>query len=724
MEPKTNKIWQANWLTIPEFREVYPVDLWHREQEEFALPEEALEYQNLHILARSSFFADGDPLTLKISADDHYKLYIDGEFIQEGPAPAYPFHYYYNTIQLENISKGEHIIGVHLYYQGCINRVYDSGDLRLALAAELTDARERRLPLVFACRAVEAYQGETVGYDTQFLENFDSRKFPAGWNLTGFDARDWKLMVSVARVDYNLYPQPVKMLFHDSIDPVEVAYSEDGSIFIDAGREITGALCLKAKGPCGSRVEIRCGEECQGIQKVRYDMRCNCKYQEFWTLGEGESVLEPYDYKGFRYAKLILEPDITITEIKLAIRHYPMEDSLCQLQSDQTKLEQIFEICKNAVRCGTQDAYLDCPTREKGQYLGDSIVTAHSHVLLTGETDMLLKCIDQFAQTTQICPGLLAVAPGGLMQEIGDFSLLYSQLLLLYYRYTGDADTVVRYYGTAEGIIRYFSKYQREDGLLEQVGEKWNLVDWPENLRDGYDFALTRPVVGKGCHNVINALYIGAIKTLVQLAEITGKKSAYEDCLPKLEAAYHKAFYRAETGLFADSEVSSHSALHSNVYPVYFGIAEKKEKERILDFIEEKGFSCGVMHSYFVLRALAANDRYDAVYRLLTNEGEHGWVNMLREGATACFEAWGKEQKWNTSLCHPWASAPIPILIEEIAGIHPTPKTSSGYCFAPQIPESVEYFKVTVPLRGKRLTVEKLNGEITLKEKIICGGNS
>ena len=39
--------------------------------------------------------------------------------------------------------------------------------------------------------------------------------------------------------------------------------------------------------------------------------------------------------------------------------------------------------------------------------------------------------------------------------------------------------------------------------------------------------------------------------------------------------------------------------------------------------------------------------------------------------ATTCFEAWGKDQKWNTSLCHPWASAPISVLAEDILPAHP-----------------------------------------------------
>lgn len=54
----------------------------------------------------------------------------------------------------------------------------------------------------------------------------------------------------------------------------------------------------------------------------------------------------------------------------------------------------------------------------------------------------------------------------------------------------------------------------------------------------------------------------------------------------------------------------------------------------------------------------------DLVYDLLTNKTEHSWYNMLKEGATSTFEAWGKDQKWNTSLCHAWASAPVPVLME------------------------------------------------------------
>ena len=146
-----------------------------------------------------------------------------------------------------------------------------------------------------------------------------------------------------------------------------------------------------------------------------------------------------------------MEPDIHILDVRAVVRHYPLEERLCTVRSSDKRLEEIFYICKNAVKLGTQEGYLDCPTREKGQYLGDAVVTSLSQVWLTGTVEMLRKCIDQFAQTAEICPGLMAVAPGALMQEIADFSLLWPKLLLTDYQFTGDKQFLGKYYQRLPG---------------------------------------------------------------------------------------------------------------------------------------------------------------------------------------------------------------------------------------------------------------------------------
>ena len=72
----------------------------------------------------------------------------------------------------------------------------------------------------------------------------------------------------------------------------------------------------------------------------------------------------------------------------------------------------------------------------------------------------------------------------------------------------------------------------------------------------------------------------------------------------------------------------------------------------------------GVYMAYFTLAALKNAGEYDACIELATDEG--AWLNMISEGATLTYEAWGKDQKWNTSLCHPWATAPLIIFSDSV----------------------------------------------------------
>ncbi len=75
--------------------------------------------------------------------------------------------------------------------------------------------------------------------------------------------------------------------------------------------------------------------------------------------------------------------------------HYPFDDSHCTLETDSEILRSVWRICKNSVKYGTQEVYVDCPTREKGQYSGDMVITSAAQAILTGDTSMLKKAIDE-----------------------------------------------------------------------------------------------------------------------------------------------------------------------------------------------------------------------------------------------------------------------------------------------------------------------------------------
>ena len=105
--------------------------------------------------------------------------------------------------------------------------------------------------------------------------------------------------------------------------------------------------------------------------------------------------------------------------------------------------------------------------------------------------------------------------------------------------------------------------------------------------------------------------------------------------------------------------------------------------------------------SYFLLRGLCKLGRYEDAYKLITSQAENSWYNMVREGGTTCFEAWGKDQKVNASLCHPWASAPIVVLIEELMGV-----SLDGTVSEHHIPAYAGRVQMTIPTRKGFIKVD------------------
>jgi len=714
------KKWNAKWIMDKRFLGLSPINVFKKQLDKTPLPEHNPELKNLHMFVRKKFHLEKQVKNayIDITADDYYKLYINGVYIGQGPAPSYYFHYYYNRYDVTDLLKpGDNVIAVHVYYQGLINRVWNSGDLRQGMIAELFIDGTLFLATDSSWKYIQAkeYTGtETTGYDTQFLEHIDNRLKEEGWKETDYSDSMWNPACVNPYDDHKLVKQCTPVLEVYEIAPKEVKLLHNGHYFIDFGQEITGQFKMKAKGLAGQKIYIMCGEELaeEGEYLVRYNMRCNCNYRETWTLSGKEDVLEQYDYKAFRYVEIeapadTVEPD----SFRAVVRHYPFNEESCRFYSSNHMLNKIWDICKNGVKYGSQEVFVDCPSREKGQYLGDITVTAHSHLYLTGDLLLFKKALKNFALSASICPGLMAVAPGSLMQEIADYSLQWPVQLLNYYLQSGDISFLEEMYPVAEGLIEYFKKYERYDGLIENVNEKWNLVDWPENLRDGYDFDLGT-VVGDGCHNVINAFYYGAVKTVNEIREILGKTGKYD--LERIKQAFINAFYRPEKKLFADSTVSSHSALHSNVVPLFYGLVPDDAIDSVINFIREKKLSCGVYMAYFLLKGLARAGAHDLAYNLIVSDDTHSWSNMLKEGATTCFEAWGKDQKWNTSLCHPWASCPVPVLIEDIAGIKPGKPGWEEISFDPHIPASLTHLTIEFNTVKGRIKLEHHSGKTEL----------
>lgn len=654
----------AKWITNSDFCSLKPIYVFHKELEKqtFACDE---KYSNKHILFRKKFQLSGcKKATVRISADDYYKLYINGQFVTQGPAPGYDFHYYYNEIDItEYIVNGENTIAVHTYYLGLVNRVWVSADLCHGLVLDLW-ADETKLLETDETWKCAYHSGYTdcgkFGYDTQFAEMYNAGSSEVGFEYPDFDDSDWESAKIRQNCSYKLFKQPTEQLKIYDVKPKLLKKTEHG-YFVDFGFEAVGYLKFNASGNAGSVVVMHYAEELNDDGTPRWHMRCNCDYEEKFILsGKKCDTLRQYDYKAFRYAEIILPDGASADEnsVVFTVRHYPFKE-IKHYSGDNPKLEKIYKLCSDTLKYGVQECYMDCPTREKGQYLGDVTISGIAHLELTGNADMIKKALDNFTQSSFICKGLMTVAPSSYMQEIADYSLQFPFQVLWVYKYTKDIDFLKKMYPFVMNVYDYFYDYRCENGLISGVKDKWNLIDWPRNLRDNYDFPDTR-VAPDGFHNVINGFYLAMLKHIDEIRAILGIEPT--GAAEQTQRSYIDAFYDSGKKLFTDALESNHISYHSNVLALFADvIVDDDNRKAMIELIKNKKFTCGgVYMAFFAGYALKVHGETKLMEELIADS--EAWSNMLSEGATTCFEAWGKDQKWNTSLFHPWAAAPAILL--------------------------------------------------------------
>ena len=645
---------RGKWISNEELSQLQPRNVFFRQLER--VPLDCSKHRDQHVLFRKHFrlSVPHKTATIYISADDYYKLYINGHFVAQGPAPSYHFQYNYNEIDVTAyLTEGENVIAVHTLYQGLINRVWQSGDFRHGLICDLVVDGTTVLASdeSFLTALHTGYRELGVcGYDTQLLEQYDSRADEVGFERPDFDDRTWQSACVCAFDDHVLVPQRSHMLEFEQIPPKKTHESKN-RLVLDFGSNYVGYLSVTASGLAGDTVRVRCAQELNDDGTLRYRLRANCNYEETWILTDGESTLEQFDYKAFRYAELEYPDTVTVHAALFYARHYPFT-LRTQPRADYAQSEdlmRIWQLCVHTQRYGVQEVIQDCMEREKGFYLGDGCYTALTNMVLSGDDSMVRKLIDDAFASRFITDTLMTCMDCSFMQEIAEYPLILVLLVLWHYRLTGDAAYLAVNYRKVVDLLEAYRREYEHDALLKGVN-KWCVVEWPGNFRHGYDVDIREGTVCEQAHVSINAYYIAAIRAANQMADILGL-DAYRDERTLLDAFY-STFYDAARGLFKDGERTGHVSLVGNSFAYGFDLCRDESiKQNILALLDEHGMdSLSFFCTFPMLMGLVRDGDEPRIKAALLNDGT--WLRMLREDATTTFEGWGKDTKWNTSLFH------------------------------------------------------------------------
>lgn len=640
----------GKWITDELFYNVEPRNVFHRQLEPIELKEDP--FINSHVLFRKSFDLQCfDSAVIYVSADDYYKLYINGDFVNQGPAPSYHNNYNYNQIDVSKfLRSGKNVIAVHTYYQGLINRVWQSGDFRHGLIMDLvvdgnTLVKSDQTFLTMRHNGFTAIGASVM--KTQFFERYDARSKEEGFYLCDYDDSYWKSAKIKKYCDYNLFPQKNYMLEFEKILPKSIN-RVDGGYLVDFGKTYVGQIYAKAKGRQGQTIAIKSGQELNADGKIRFDMRCCCRYYDEWVLSGKIDELNQFDYKSLRY--VFFETDAEIFDICFLSRHYPFQLKV-RLKNEylgDKDIESIFNLCVHSQKYGVQETIQDCMDREKGFYLGDGCYTALANFILTKDDSLARKLIDDAFSSSFITEGLVTCLDCSFMQEIAEYPLILPDFLLWHYNITKDLDYLTDNYAKMKKVLGFYEDNYLVDGLICNL-DRWCVVEWPKDFQDDYAVDITEGKICKEAHVSINAYYLNAVRVMNRIAKVLGIQP-YCDETPLYEK-FLQTFFDKDQKFFVDSKDSKHVSLPGNVFPFAFNICPDGFVSKFYELLNKKGYEkIGIFTSFPLLKGLLRERENDKILEFIKNDGT--WKRMLKEGATSTFEIWGKDLKWNTSLFH------------------------------------------------------------------------
>lgn len=684
-------LWQAQWIWAAEVK------------------------PNDHVYLRKQFELAAKPIQsvlAYVSADDRYMLYANGTFVGQGPCPSYPdIEQNYNGYELLPFCEpGKPLcIAAHAYYQGLLNYVGVSGDGRAGFIAQLRIVYEDgTVELIgtdetWKVRPSEVYSWtRKFGYETGFDEHIDARREPVGWREAGFADDDWERAVKRDGADWRLFAQETEVLATAELEPERAESRADG-LWFDMGKETVGTVRLTVEGREGDQIRVSLGEELADDGSVRFDLRCNCVYQDVWTLRSGLQTIEYYDYRAFRYGEVTaLSDSVRIQAVRAVERHYPFDGQAAYFHSSDEDLNALWDISAYTTKVGTQELYMDCPSREKANYSLDTYLEMSAAYYVAGEWNLSRKMIEYFLQSDPHGK-LRCVAPAGRPHHFTEYTMYPVLMAWRYYEFTGDKPFLAEQYDSLCRVFGYMTTFADGSGLLARTNDTLrDLVDWPTTMRDGHDML---PV------NIVpNAVYYGMTTALERIAAAIGNTEdavRFADTAASFRRTINERLWNEAAGVYVDGldeegRPSGHASLHSNVFALAMGLVPEERMGSVVRFVESRGMPCNLFLAMFLFEALFDCGAADHAIKLLKADGEYSPMNMIRKGATTTWEAWDLTQKANASLCHPAGAFTAYMIGSRIMGIRPAEPGFAKVRIRPQ----------AGPLQSASIRVTTLRGTI------------
>ena len=686
--------WDARWITHPK------ADL--------------LNYGVFHFRKTISLSEKPATFPVRISADNKYKLFVNGSYVASGAVLGDADNWFYDTIDLAPfLNRGENSLAALVWNLG-----NEKGENQISMkSAFILQAENVAQSVVNTDKGWkvirnDAYfprpilNSESPGYMVMGCgDSIDGGK--NNWKWKSCPTENWSNAKTLEKGNpkgygsacvWSLVPRMIPMLeekmqrfsvLRRSTIPVEksflrgeqklnIAAHTTASLLLDQtalinafplltfshgkGAKITFTYCeslFDNKGRKGNRNEIE-NKTAKGLKDV------------ILANGDTNCLFQPLEYRNYRYLQLdIVTADeaLLLDDLQQRVVGYPFEEK-ARFSCNDSSLIPIWNVGWRTARLCAMDSYMDCPYYERLQYVGDTRIQALVSLYVSGD-DRLMRQAIYLLNSSRFGEGLtLSSYPSNSQQKIiPPFSLYWVDMIYDYLMHRPDADFARPFLSGIHGVLDWYERHlDSQTGLLGKT-PYWSFVDWAKEWP--WDKKINEGGVpqggDQGGSSITTLQFVYTLQHAAAIFSALGKSEQanyYTLLANKISRAVYKNCWDEKRQLLADTPEKTIFSQHANIWGVLTNTIPQKEHKTLMTKVlsDNSLIQCTIYFRFYLTQALKQASLGDEYVASLAP-----WREALSLGLTTFPET----PEPSRSDCHAWSASPNYDLLATVCGITP-----------------------------------------------------
>lgn len=655
---------------------------------------------------------------VRVSADNRYKLFVNGQFVSLGPARGDVFHWNFEMVDLATyLQSGKNVIAAVVWnygeYRPEAQISYQTGFI---LQGDGENEKVVNTNRTWKCRRDSSYAakepvliysyyvagpGENINYNLALKEwkndSFSDTSWPSATQITqglpkgvfGYGL-GW-MLVPRTIPQMELKPQRLQSVrkvaniqlpggFPEQKQSFTVPANTSISILLDQGFLTDAYPVIQFSKGRNAAITLSYAEglyvEEPNVQNWRTfhqkGNRNDIEGKRFIgvkdsLIADGSDLQEFTSlwWRTFRYVQMQVrtkDEPLVINDFYGMFTGYPFSMN-AQFDAGNDTLNKILEIGWRTARSCAMETYMDCPYYEQLQYVGDTRIQCLVSLYNSGDDRLMRNAITLLDDSRMAEGATLSRYPTANAQEIPPFSLWWIGMLHDYWMYRNDPEFVKGKLPGMRQVLWFFSKYQQGDGSLKNL-PYWNFTDWcgTNGWKDGM-----APFGKDGSSAALDLQLLWAYQLAAELEKNLGMKEyahQYETAATQLKATIRKRYWDGSRMLFADTPDKDVFSQHTNSLAILTGVATGTEANALgKKILRDTLLTQATIYFKFYV--------YQALTKAGLGDGYLNWLDVWKQNIVMGMTTWAEISDINNtrSDCHAWGASPNIELYRIVLGI-------------------------------------------------------